>query len=173
MPAPKSTSLIDRVDAADRPVGVVARKDALAEGANFRVVHIFVFNSSGQLLLQRLGQKRDRHPGLWGSSVAGYLNQGETYLQAAERRLREELKLDVPLIKHGATWMNDEGSRKFIDLYIATADNVQIGEPRHIDAVEFRSLATIEEQLRQTPSEFTDTFRHLFRFYLLTTDADP
>jgi isopentenyl-diphosphate delta-isomerase len=165
MPAPSSSSFIDRVDDADRPIGIVERSRVFDERANFRVVHVFVFRSTGELLVQRLGLERDRHPGLWGSSVAGYLHRGESYLDAAGRRLAEELRLETPLVRHGTTWMRDRGCKKFIHLYLTTADTPEIGEPDHIEALEFRSVEKLRRELELRPEEFTRTFRHLFAFY--------
>jgi len=86
MAAPGSTSLIDAVDDANEPVGAVARGDVFRLKANFRTVHVLVFNQAGDLLLQRLSATRERHPLMWGSSVAGYLHAGEDYLAAGQRR---------------------------------------------------------------------------------------
>jgi isopentenyl-diphosphate delta-isomerase len=169
MPAPLSTSLIDRVDDADRPIGVIERGRVFEEGANFRTIHIFVFNERGELLLQQLGEERKRNPLRWGSSVAGYLHQGESESEAAERRLREELGLTTPLEKYGSTWMNDQGSRKFITLYVTTASSPAIGEPGHIQRLAFRPTDEIAAELEATPEAFTETFRHVFRFYLATS----
>jgi isopentenyl-diphosphate delta-isomerase len=169
VPAPRSESLIDKVDAADRPIGAIQRSNVFAEAVNFRVVHIFVFDDDGSLLLQQLSPKRERHPGRWGSSVAGYLHAGETYWAGARRRLQEELGLSVPLSKHGSTWMLDEGCRKFINLYLARSNSADIREPHHISALQFWSLDFIEARLRSGPEVFTETFRYLFAFFRATT----
>ena len=75
--------LIDAVDNQDNVTGRIKRNEALRRHANFRVVHILLFNHHGNLLLQQLAVTRERHPGAWGSSVAAYVASGETYKQAA------------------------------------------------------------------------------------------
>ena len=60
---------------------------------------------------------RERHPERWGSSVAAYLYAGESYQEAAQRRLWEELGLEGPLRRIGKTRMADERSLKFVELY--------------------------------------------------------
>jgi isopentenyldiphosphate isomerase len=128
MPAPSATSLIDRVDDNDQPVGVVERREVFRERAGFRVAHVFVFNDVGRVLLQRVGRSGTRSPMLYGSSVAGYLFAGESYLEAAQRRLREELMLESPLSTVGSVRMNDRGSTKFIRLFRTIGDNPVIGD---------------------------------------------
>lgn len=68
MPAPTSTSLVDRVNDADEAIGVIERGRVLEHAVGFRVVHVLVFNAAGQVLLQQVGRSRERSPLLWGSS---------------------------------------------------------------------------------------------------------
>lgn len=158
MAAPSASGLIDRVDEYDRPIGVVERGSVFEQRANFRVVHIFVFDTTGRLLLQRLGRKRERNPLRWGSSVAGYLHAGESYKAAARRRLREELDLEAPLDPVGKTMMIDRGCRKFIMLYRTTvsASEPRIAEKEHIEEIRFWELREIEEWLARNSEAFTD-----------------
>lgn len=176
MPAPTAETAIDRVDETDTPIGEVKRGNVFAERAGFRVVHVFVFNSVGKLLLQQLSENRERNPGKWGSSVAAYLRSGEDYLQAAERRLLEELGLLAKAAKFGSVVMPDQGARKFITLYLAHAEkhNVRRAEPDHLQRLSFWSIADVLAALKDGPDSFTETFRFLFEFFrrtLLLTDA--
>lgn len=170
MAAPAPTSWIDRVDAADRPVGRVRRGAVFTEQAGFRVIHVFLFDTAGRLLLQQLSSHRDRHPLLWGSSVAGYLHPGEEYAQAAERRLREELALEIPLAKHGSFRMLDEGAVKFVTLFTAIGDDPRVAEPEHIHRLEWWPLVELDEALRSDASRFTPTFQRVYAFYRRTHD---
>jgi isopentenyl-diphosphate delta-isomerase len=165
MPAPSPSALVDTVDSADRPIGTVPREAVFARAAGFRVVHVFVFDPEGRLLLQRLGRRRKRNPLKWGSSVAGYLHAGEAHLEAATRRLREELGLETGLAKHGSLWMSDRGCRKFVTLYTTCASDPRIGEPEHIEEIAFWSTVEVERGLAERPEEFTETFRFVYRFY--------
>lgn len=168
MPAPNKSSPIDWVDEADRPIRKIARGRVFEVGAKFRVVHIFVFNPQGELLLQQLGRHRERNPLKWGSSVAGYLHAGEAYADGASRRLREELDLDTPLVKHGSIFMQDLSSTKFITLYTTVAEDPHIAEPGHIEAVRFWPQAEVLEELSRNPDQFTETFRYVHRFFQAT-----
>jgi hypothetical protein len=160
--------LIDWVDAADKPIATIPRSEVFLRRAGFRVVHVFVFNNAGELLLQQLGRNRERNPLKWGSSVAGYLNAGERYLDGAIRRLREELACDAPLTKFGSVGMLDQGARKFVTLYLASASDVAMSEPEHIENLRFERVADVSDWLLASPEDFTETFRFLFRFYLST-----
>jgi len=104
----------------DEITGVIEHSRVFAHHAMFRVVHLFLFNHNNELLLQQLSPQRERHPAAWGSSVAGYVLAGETYEQAATRRVQQELGVTCDLHHFGKTTMIDEGCKKFITLFLAT-----------------------------------------------------
>jgi isopentenyldiphosphate isomerase len=166
MPRPGPNALIDRVDERNRSVGTVARQDVFKEHANFRTVHVLVLNYAGELLLQQLAATRERHPLRWGSSAAGYIYAGETYEDAAKRRLREELGLETQLQAVGVTPMEDDGVTKFVGVFVTVANDPRVREPDHIGAIEFRPQADIEQDIRRHAGTYTDSLRHVLAFWL-------
>jgi isopentenyl-diphosphate delta-isomerase len=171
MAAPSPTSLIDLVDDRNEPVGVIRRRDVFRVRANFRTVHVLVFNSRSKLLLQRLAATKERHAGQWGSSVAGYLHAGEKYEEAAQRRLREELGLSTPLAEIGITRMEDEGATKFVGVFTTTANHPQNAAPDQIAEIRFKPLLAVEQDIRVHPDNYTETFRHVLKFWREMTDT--
>lgn len=158
--------LIDTVDNDDVNIGRIRRSDVFTARANFRVVHLFLFNRRNELLVQQLAHDRNRHPGLWGSSVAGYLFAGESYMQAAIRRLSEELGVrNCDLHLFGKTTMTDEECKKFVSLFIATSEGPFQYDHQHIANLEFLSIERIVELNGTGQREFTPTFLHVLNFY--------
>jgi isopentenyl-diphosphate delta-isomerase len=154
--------LLDQVDAEDRVVGTVARKDVFRFHAGFRVVHVFLFRDKETLLLQRLASTRERHPLRWGSSVAAYLFAGEGYEEAAQRRLREELGIaGVELEPRGRTIMFDQGCRKHIMLFSGIFRGQAHPDPMHIAELREVGLNEVSRLAESDPDAFTPTFRYL------------
>ncbi len=58
-------------------------------------VHICIFNSKGELLIQQRSASKKNFPNVWDITLGGNVQAGETSQQAAERELNEEL-----FIKH-------------------------------------------------------------------------
>lgn len=55
------------------------------------VVHLHVFNSRGELYLQKRPEWKDIQPGKWDTAVGGHVDLGESVEQALRREVREEL----------------------------------------------------------------------------------
>lgn len=55
------------------------------------VVHLHVFNSRGELYLQRRPAWKDIQPGKWDTAVGGHVDLGECVADALKREVSEEL----------------------------------------------------------------------------------
>src|SRR5438128_2431355 len=87
--------IFDVVDKRDEVIDRQPRSFVHAHGLLHRAVHVLVFNSKGDLFLQKRSMKKDREPGVWVSSCSGHVDSGETYDETAVRELREEIGLAV------------------------------------------------------------------------------
>ncbi|MCB0474867.1 MAG: NUDIX domain-containing protein [Flavobacteriaceae bacterium] len=56
-------------------------------------VHVWIFDQTGQVLLQKRAEAKDTFPGLWDVSVAGHIDAGEPIKKAAQREVEEEIGL--------------------------------------------------------------------------------
>jgi isopentenyldiphosphate isomerase len=167
MPVVSENMILDQVNQADVPIGHVRRSDVFAEHAGFRVAHVLVFNSTGELLLQRLALSRKRNPGAWGSSVASYLFASESYEAAATRRFGEELGVTVPPLTFlGKTEMLDDGCLKFITVFTTRSDGPFRPIRSQIDDLKFDLPVRIERMIADGNRPFTPTFTHVFGFYM-------
>ena len=88
--------IIDLYDVDRQLTGKTAnRGDALEEGTYRMVVHVCIFNSKGEMLIQRRADDIVRWPSYWDVSVGGGASAGDTSRQAAERETAEELGLHI------------------------------------------------------------------------------
>lgn len=82
------------VDESGRVVGSATRGEC-HNGSRLLhpVVHLHVFNSRGELYLQRRPDWKDIQPGKWDTAVGGHVDYGETPEEALLREVREELDI--------------------------------------------------------------------------------
>ena len=58
---------------------------------------LFIINKQGELLLQQRSDSKIAWPGVWSNSVCGHPADGETPQEAAKRRAKFELGIDIEL----------------------------------------------------------------------------
>ena len=71
----------------------IARGKNPPDGLYHVVVHVCIFNSAGEMLIQKRSPLKKAWSGLWDFSLGGAVQAGETSAQAAQRELLEELGL--------------------------------------------------------------------------------
>jgi isopentenyl-diphosphate Delta-isomerase len=91
----KEDEIFELVNDADEVIGTERRGEVHRRGLLHRAVYCWVFNSTGELLVQQRNPKKKIGPGQWDLSVAEHLQPGETYKQAVARGLAEELGICV------------------------------------------------------------------------------
>lgn len=85
------------VDADDRPVGVAGKLAAHRQNLRHRAISVLVFDPSGRMLLQRRAAAKYHSPGLWANACCTHPRHGEEAVEAAGRRLAEEMGIALPL----------------------------------------------------------------------------
>ena len=163
--------MFDVVDADDRVVGGTTRGRVHAEGLRHRAIHILVFNTRGELFLQKRSPWKDKHPGKWDSSAAGHLDSGESYEAAARRELSEELglpaavSLGLPLEAAGELPATSDTGWEFIRLYAARHDGPFRWPAAEIEWGGFFPVAVVAEWIAAHPEDFAPGFLRCWTLY--------
>lgn len=90
------------VDEADREIGTAEKLAVHRDGRLHRAFSVFVLDQGGRLLLQRRAPGKYHSADLWSNTCCGHPRPGEGALDAARRRLREEMGFECPLEPAGA-----------------------------------------------------------------------
>jgi len=155
--------MVSVVDFNDVVIGEVPRIQLVDRRVNFRVVHVLARNRAGKILLQRPAISL-RKPFRLGSSVAGHVRAGESYVDAARREYQEELGLDPPTLEFlGRTWVDETDRRKFVGVFVAHEDREVRPDGLEVEGVEELTVSEVERLLR-IPGAVSETFLRVFRF---------
>jgi 16S rRNA (adenine1518-N6/adenine1519-N6)-dimethyltransferase len=156
----------DVVDADDRVIGQASRREVHAQGLRHRAVHVFVFNSQGELLLQKRSHLKDLCAEKWDSSCAGHLDSGESYPQCAARELDEELGLThVDALRRIARITAcPETGWEFVELFHARSDSRARFPAAEIEAVHPFPLDEVLAWTRARPDDFAPGFLKCLEF---------
>jgi isopentenyl-diphosphate delta-isomerase len=80
------------VDENDREIGYLSKGECHdGDGVLHRAFSIFIFNASGELLLQQRSSDKRLWPLFWSNTCCSHPRRGETMEEATERRLAQEL----------------------------------------------------------------------------------
>ena len=86
------------VNSMDEPVGTMEKMEAHQKGGTLhRAFSVFIFNSKGEMLLQRRALSKYHSGGLLSNTCCSHPMPGETTLEAANRRLKEEMGMECEL----------------------------------------------------------------------------
>ena len=152
------------VDENDEDKGSCEKIEAHMTGTLHRAFSVFVFNSQGELLLQKRAKSKYHSKGLWSNTCCGHPRPGESTEAAAHRRLAEEMGFDCPLeeVFHFVYYTNLEDGlceHEFNHVFIGRSEP----EPRlDFDEAEdwkWTDIARLQNDIEDNPDNFTYWFR--------------
>jgi len=113
-----------------------------------RVVHVLIFNSKGELLLQKRASHKDVAPGKWDTSVGGHVGLGEDILTAAKREMLEELGIVSQNLRFLYTYIHsNDYESELVYTYCTIHDGPFNFNRKEIEEVAFWNFADIHKSL--------------------------
>lgn len=101
---------IDIVTREGKPTGKSALKSEVHKnGWYHNTIHLWLYTKKGEILLQQRSHKKKICPLLWDVSVAGHIDAGESFTEAAVRETKEEigLQIEVKNLKKIGTFLHE------------------------------------------------------------------
>jgi isopentenyl-diphosphate Delta-isomerase len=151
------------VDEHDEVVGFEKKMRAHELGLLHRAFSVFVVNRRNEVLLQRRASTKYHSPGLWSNTACGHPRPGEATVVAAQRRLREEMGVECPLIPVGAftysaIFRNGLCEHERDHIFRGSWDGTPAPNVEEVDAWEWSEFTTIERSLANDPASFSAWF---------------
>lgn len=155
----KDDEIFDVVDENDEVVSQEARKEVHAQNLLHRAVHMFVFNKSKDILLQKRSSLKDKFPNRWDSSAAGHLDTGESYEACVVRELKEELGIEgVDTQKIAKISASEITGFEFIELHLVRHDGALRFPCSEVSAAEWFTMEQVREWVVTRPQDFAPGF---------------
>ncbi|MGH7975242.1 MAG: NUDIX hydrolase [Limisphaerales bacterium] len=155
-----SEEIFDVVNERDEVIDRQPRKEVHARGLWHRAVHILVFNSRGEIFLQKRSMLKDTARGKWDSSSSGHLDSGEDYDVCAVRELREEigLRAGAPLQKLFKIEARKETGWEFCWVYRCESEGPLVLQPEEIETGDWFAPEKVSQWIEERPRDFASAF---------------
>ena len=158
------------VNEKDEILGLMEKMQAHENGILHRAFSVFLFNSKGEMLLQKRAAEKYHSPNQWTNACCSHPRVDETYEQAAHRRIKEELGIDCHLEeKFWFIYKADVGQ----NLWEHELDHVFVGNyegefnlnKEEVAEVRYISLENLNLELENNPENFTEWFKIILEEY--------
>ena len=140
------------VDVHNNVIGSAPRREMRASKLPNRSTYILVFNSQGELFVQKRTMTKDIYPGYYDPCTGGVVLHGESYELAATRELEEELGIrDVPLTGHFDFYFADDLGQVWGRVFSCLYDGAMVLQAAEVESGEFLPIDTILQRAQTAP----------------------
>ncbi len=159
------------VDPQDQDLGTCEKIEAHKKGLLHRAFSIFVFNKSGELLLQQRAENKYHSGGKWTNTTCSHPLPGEDVLKGGQRRLQEEMGFVCELREVGsflykADFENDLTEHEFDHVLQGVWDGTPEPDPAECQDWRWVTRDDLEQEIKNHPEDFSAWF---FKAYELIT----
>ncbi len=151
----------------DEEIGQMEKIEAHKKGALHRAFSVFIFNSRGEVLLQKRAASKYHSPGLWTNTCCSHPRINESVIDAANRRLDEEMGLNADLkfafdFIYKVEFDNGLFEHEFDHVFYGITDQLPTLNPEEADAYQYLHPDQIEADLKKHPENYTEWFKICF-----------
>jgi isopentenyl-diphosphate Delta-isomerase len=155
--------LVILVDEQDRQVGTMRKMLAHEKGLLHRAFSVFIFNENGEMLLQQRALGKYHSPGLWTNACCSHPSPEETTIQAANRRLKEELGFSCELREIGSftyktPFDNGLTEHEFDHVLYGQFNGQVVANSEEVADYKWITLQRLDELIKANKDEFTFWF---------------
>jgi len=164
MPSDNSQEMFPVVDEQGTIIGAATRGECHSGSKLLHpVVHLHVFNSKGELYLQKRPEWKDIQPGKWDTAVGGHVDLGESVEMALRREVREELGITDFAPEFLARYVFESGRERELVFVHKTVYDGEILPSDELDGGRFWGIGEIRENLGK--GIFTPNFENELHFF--------
>ena len=158
------------VDENDTQVGLMPKLEAHQKGLLHRAFSIFIFNSNHQLLLQKRAISKYHSGGLWTNTCCSHPREGEETINAANRRLIEEMGIKTNLRKvfdfiYKAELDNELIENEFDHVFYGIYNEDPIINTEEADDFKWIDMETLNNDIAINGQNYTVWFKIAFDYF--------
>lgn len=162
--------LVVLVNPQDEVLGLMEKMQAHENGLLHRAFSVFLFNEKGEMLLQKRATEKYHSPNQWTNACCSHPRENETYLDAAKRRLKEELGIESELTErfhfiYKADVGQDLWEHELDHVFTGTYDGDFNLNPEEVSEIKYMSITELNADILQYPERYTEWFKIIWAEY--------
>jgi len=151
------------VDESDNATGTAQKMEAHQRGLLHRAFSIFLFNESGEMLIQQRASDKYHSAGLFSNTCCSHPRPGEKTKVAARRRLKEEMGVDCDLVSafempYRAEFNNGLIENEYDHIFVGLFSGHPVPDPREVKSWRWIKFDELFLWLQNQPDQFTVWF---------------
>jgi isopentenyl-diphosphate delta-isomerase len=155
------------VDENDNEIGLMPKTEAHQKGVLHRAVSVFVINETGDWLLQRRALNKYHSAGLWTNTCCSHPLPGESNIDAATRRLKEEMGLQCELIElfsftYRENFENGLIEHEFDHVFLGVCNQLPVINSDEVIEYQYSAYNSVKTNIHQNPENYTVWFRKIY-----------
>ena len=158
------------VDKNDNQVGLMPKLEAHQKGVLHRAFSIFIFNNKYELLLQKRASSKYHSGGLWTNTCCSHPRENEDILDAANRRLIEEMGIETSLRKvyeftYKAELDNDLIEHEFDHVFYGVYNEDPSINKDEAEGFKWIDMDSLNEDIKTNGDIYTVWFKIAFEYF--------
>lgn len=154
------------VDEHDNELGSMEKMEAHRKGILHRAFSVLLFNSNGELLLQKRSAKKYHSAGLWTNTCCSHPQPNERIEDAVRRRLKEEMGIDIQpeysyKFIYKADFENNLIEHELDYVFIGHFDGEPVINSHEVEDWKFVALDKILQDILVNPYAYTFWFKRI------------
>ena len=167
---------VQLVDNQDNPIGAMEKLLAHEKGELHRALSVIIVNSKNEILLQRRALGKYHSPGLWTNTCCSHPYPGEDTLDAAKRRLKEEMGMTAELkfvfkFLYKCNFENGLIEHELDHVFIGQSDDTPHINTDEAMAFSWTSMEELEADMEKNPNNYTFWFKLIIQNYRKSLNA--
>ncbi len=158
------------VDKDDNQTGLMPKMEAHVKGLLHRAFSVIIFNSKGEILLQKRASTKYHTPNLWSNTCCSHQREGEDNLSAGKRRLNEEMGFVTNLQNFSSFVYRVVFSNGLIEhendhIMLGVFDGVPKPNPNEVDEWKWIDIDVLVQDIKINPDQYTAWFKIIMNNY--------
>ena len=154
------------VDNYDNQIGTLEKMEAHRKALLHRAISVFICNSKGEWLLQRRALDKYHSNGLWTNTCCSHPFPGEITVDAANRRLLEEMGMQCHLVElFSFTYQEDLDNEltehEFDHVFTGVTDEIPQINTAEVLEWKYVNYSDLLTDINRNPNEYTVWFKKI------------